>query len=104
MRTRDRLLIDQCSWPALVRLLLLLRLEFVLREVKEFDEFKKVFGKGGWQFVENKPYSEKALRNWQKWLSHVTDDNGCLLPGSEDVAVKPAAVNLFLKNSNKRTM
>ena len=59
--------------------------EFVLREVKEFDEFKKVFGKGALQFIENKPYSEKALRNWQKWLSHVTDDNGCLLPGSEDL-------------------
>ena len=32
-------------------------------EVKEFDEFKKVFGKGGRQIIENKPYSEKALRS-----------------------------------------
>ena len=35
-----------------------------------------------------KPYGEKALRSWIKWIDDATDGEGNFLNGLENVAVK----------------
>ena len=45
----------------------------------------------------HKPYNEKSLRMWLKWLARVVDVDGNLTDGLRNVTVKPGALDLFLK-------
>ena len=49
-----------------------------------------------------KPYGEKALRSWIKWIDDATDGEGNFLNGLENVAVKKASLDIFRRNAAGR--